>query len=76
MRRTCITVALTAILIALAATAGLLDAADYPTPKADPHGLGFYVPAVTTQSYPLTTARKVKNVILCVGDGMGLNQVT
>jgi len=49
---------------------------DYPTPKVDVNDLSFYQPPISTEPYPLTTARKVRNVIFCIGDGMGLGQVT
>jgi alkaline phosphatase len=42
--------------------------------KADPNDIGFYQPPAATQSYPLT-APNVRNVIFCIGDGMGLGQV-
>ncbi len=48
---------------------------DYETAKADPNDLTFYQPPMTTEPYPLTSATKVKNVILCIGDGMGVNTV-
>jgi alkaline phosphatase len=31
---------------------------------------------VTTAAYPLTNAGKVRNVIICIGDGMGAAQIT
>ncbi|MBP7052336.1 MAG: alkaline phosphatase [Phycisphaerae bacterium] len=31
---------------------------------------------MTTEPYPLTSATKVRNVIFCIGDGMGINTVT
>lgn len=49
---------------------------DYETATADPNDLSFYQPPMTTEPYPLTSATKVKNVILCIGDGMGINTVT
>jgi alkaline phosphatase len=50
--------------------------ARYPTArKIDLTDLSFYQGPVSTEPYPLTTAEKVDNVILCIGDGMGLNQV-
>jgi alkaline phosphatase len=49
---------------------------NYQTAKVDPNDLSFYQPSITSEPYPLTSATKVKNVILCIGDGMGINQVT
>jgi len=43
--------------------------------KVDAKDLSFYQPSITTAPYPLTSARRVRNVILCIGDGMGLSQV-
>ncbi|MEN6333749.1 MAG: alkaline phosphatase [Phycisphaerales bacterium] len=49
---------------------------NYETTKVDPNNLSFYKPSPTTDLYPLTGSTKVKNVIFCIGDGMGINQVT
>ncbi len=49
---------------------------NYETAKVDPNDLSFYQPPMTTEPYPLTSATKVKNVIVCIGDGMGINMVT
>lgn len=37
--------------------------------------LDFYAPSKTVQPYPLIKKQKVKNIILLIGDGMGLAQV-
>jgi len=47
----------------------------YPKSTIEPQGIDFYRPPITTENYPLTRARRVRNVIFCIGDGMGLNQV-
>ena len=44
--------------------------------KLDQADLAFYQRATSIESYPLVTGKKVRNVILLIGDGMGLNQVT
>jgi alkaline phosphatase len=49
--------------------------ATYQTAKVDTDDLSFYQPSITSEPYPLTSATRVKNVILCIGDGMGLSQV-
>ena len=49
---------------------------DYPKSADEEDVLGFYEGAVTTESYPLVIEGDVHNVILCIGDGMGLSQVT
>ena len=75
--RTVLSIALSFTLlpfVASAQTAGSTPKG--PQIKADSNDLSFYQPPATTEPYPLTNARKVKNVILCIGDGMGLSQVT
>jgi len=47
----------------------------YPESKADEHDISFYQPPLSTASYPLVPGKKVKNVILLIGDGMGHSQV-
>lgn len=47
----------------------------YPDSKADKHDIGFYQPPLSRASYPLVPGKKVKNVILLIGDGMGHSQV-
>lgn len=49
--------------------------ATYAMPKADSTDLSFYRPPITMEPHPLTDAEQLKNVILCIGDGMGLSQV-
>jgi len=48
---------------------------NYPTPQTDPNDISFYHAPARMQSYP-AGATRVRNVILCIGDGMGLSQVT
>ncbi len=67
--------------VCLAFMIGLAGVGVTPGPESrsaqvDANDLSFYQPSTTTAPYPLTSARKVQNVILCVGDGMGLSQVT
>lgn len=73
-RATVLTITLAAIVILVHVPRA--RAFDYPTPKVDVNDLSFYQPPISTEPYPLTTARKVSNVIFCIGDGMGLSQVT
>jgi alkaline phosphatase len=49
--------------------------ADISAPQGDTNDLSFYRPSDTAASYPLTR-EEVRNVIFCIGDGMGLSQVT
>jgi alkaline phosphatase len=55
--------------------AGFVLAADSPStqPKAD--DLSFYQTSSATAPYPLTSNTEVRNVILCIGDGMGSGQI-
>ncbi|UCD50698.1 MAG: alkaline phosphatase [Phycisphaerales bacterium] len=76
MRKTLTTLTITLATIVLLLNAPAARAFDYPSPKVDINDLSFYQPPISTEPYPLTTARKVRNVIICIGDGMGLSQVT
>ena len=73
--RTTIRAFLTLVMVLGTATGTLLWAADYATAETDANDLRFYRPAVTTAPYPLTSADRVRNVILCIGDGMGVSHV-
>lgn len=57
-------------------TIGANATSPYQTAKVDANDLSFYQPSIATEPYPLTDAEKVRNVIVCIGDGMGLSQVT
>jgi alkaline phosphatase len=70
------TIATITLAIILALAVPTTRAFDYPTPKVDVNDLSFYQPPISTEPYPLTTAKEVRNVIFCIGDGMGLGQVT
>ncbi|MBN1508169.1 MAG: alkaline phosphatase [Sedimentisphaerales bacterium] len=65
----------TAILIVAVIPVNLASAAAPPSPKIDANDLSFYQAPITTAPYPLTDSNKVRNVILCIGDGMGLSQI-
>ncbi len=41
----------------------------------DANDISFYKPSSQTEPYPLMPDSKVKNIIFCIGDGMGLSQV-
>ena len=79
MRKRIAGVAITAILVLLAIAAVAVQTAaaggKHPRPEVDFNDLSFYRPPATTESYPLTRARRVRNVIVCIGDGMGANHV-
>jgi len=64
---------LTIVLVGTSLTIGAN--ATYETAKVDVNDLSFYQPSITSEPYPLTSATRVKNVILCIGDGMGVSQV-
>jgi alkaline phosphatase len=63
------------VLAAVFAAGGQVRGAAYAASEVDPNDLSFYRPSITTASYPLAGAERVCNVILCIGDGMGVNQV-
>jgi alkaline phosphatase len=64
---------LTVVLVGASLTIGA--GYDNQTAKVDANDLSFYQPPMTTAPYPLTSATRVRNVILCIGDGMGISQV-
>lgn len=47
---------------------------NYPVPKSDIN-TSFYSRAFTSEPYEQPKAKRVKNVIFCIGDGMGFGQV-
>ena len=47
---------------------------NYPVPKSDIN-TSFYTRAFSAEPYDQPATHKVKNVILCIGDGMGFGQV-
>jgi alkaline phosphatase len=49
--------------------------ADTLSPLADANDLSFYQAPADTTAYPSTDAKKIRNVIICIGDGMGINQI-
>ncbi len=57
-------------------TALLASATSYAMTKVDATDLSFYRPSDTTAAYPQSRDTKVRNVIFCIGDGMGLGQIT
>ncbi len=66
----------TAILIASLPLGNFAPAAGQSPSQTQIDDLSFYRPASTTTLYPLTDTKKIRNVILCIGDGMGLSQIT
>lgn len=55
---------------------GCASAVEPASKPLDPNDLSFYRPPVTTAPYPQTSAKEIRNVIFCIGDGMGINTVT
>ena len=45
---------------------------NYPDAKEDVKDLSFYKPSSETKPYPIIRDSNVKNIIFCIGDGMGL----
>ncbi len=65
-----------AILIAALVLVNFAPAAEQSSSQTRIDDLSFYQPPITMTAYPLTNAEGVRNVILCIGDGMGLSQIT
>ncbi len=51
------------------------DTFNYSDTKEDVNDISFYQPSVDTGSFPVIKDSRVKNIIFCIGDGMGLGQV-
>ncbi|MFC1676564.1 alkaline phosphatase [Planctomycetota bacterium] len=65
------------ILLSIACFIFLLTATSaYSAVKVDKTDLAFYQRAAKIESYPLISGKNVRNVILFIGDGMGLNHTT
>jgi len=67
-------IAVTALVVAIV-LANLVPAAESPSTRAKTDDLSFYQTSGTTAPYPLTSDKEVRNVILCIGDGMGSSQI-
>jgi alkaline phosphatase len=72
---------LTAIIVSLATCAALFGCARTETSKrnytvkGDTVDISFYTPSSTTESYPTLSGKNVRNIIFCIGDGMGMGQI-
>ncbi len=80
MQRTLGALLVATLLLATPATmahaeTGSSKPAAHPEPRVDSSDFSFYRRSSTTEPYPLTSAGQVSNVILCIGDGMGVSQV-
>ncbi len=64
------------LVITCVAIVPLSTFAAHPKPNVDMNDLSFYQGSADVQPYPTTGSMTVHNVILCIGDGMGLSQVT
>ncbi len=69
------TLAVTTIVILVSSVLFATQGFNYPTPRTDPNDISFYRAPARDRSYPAEPAR-VRNVILLIGDGMGLSQVS
>jgi alkaline phosphatase len=73
---------LTAIIVSLATCAALFGCAQTEankrnyTVKGNAVDISFYAPSPTTEFYPELHDTRVKNIIFCIGDGMGLGQIS
>lgn len=50
-------------------------AADYPLPKGDTRDIHFYNPPVRNLVLFQPSGQTIEKIILCIGDGMGFNQI-
>ena len=69
------TVTVVASLIVPLMLVNLAPAVEPASTPVDGNDLSFYQPPTAKGSYRLTSSKEVRNVILCIGDGMGLNQI-
>jgi len=69
------TAAAIAISIVTLILVNFVPAAEQSPSQTKADDLSFYQAPTTTAPYPLTNAKKVRNVILCIGDGLGLGQI-
>jgi len=69
-------IAITAVVVAIVLV-NLVPAAESPSTstRANVDDLSFYQTSGTAAPYPLTSDKEIKNVILCIGDGMGASQI-
>lgn len=73
---------LTAIIVSLVACIAVISCThtepsegDYAI-KSNANDISFYAPSPTTEPYPtFHNNKKVRNIIFCIGDGMGLGQI-
>ncbi len=66
----------TAVLVITLILVNFVPAAEQPPSPIKADDLSFYQAPTTTAPYPTANAKKVRNVIVCIGDGMGLGQIT
>jgi len=67
---------LTAIIAGLVACIAALSYTHTEPSEGGANDISFYAPSPTTESYPTFDGKKVRNIIFCIGDGMGLGQIT
>ena len=63
------------VCIAVLACAHVETSKSSYTVKGSVSDISFYAPSPVTESYPALRDKKVKNIIFCIGDGMGLGQI-
>jgi alkaline phosphatase len=66
---------LTAIIVSLVACIAVLSCTHTEPSRGDANDISFYVPSPTTEPYPTFHGKEVRNIIFCIGDGMGLGQI-
>jgi len=66
---------LTAIIISIVACTAALSYAHTKPIEGNANDTGFYTPSPAAEAYPTFHGKKVRNIIFCIGDGMGLGQI-
>jgi alkaline phosphatase len=67
---------LTAIIVIAVVCIAALSCTHAEPSGGDTNDISFYVPSPTTELYPTSyNNKKVRNIIFCIGDGMGLGQI-
>lgn len=73
-RAATVTLIIATVVLLLSSVVSATQGMSYPAPRTDPNDISFYRAPDRDRSYPVEPAR-VRNVILLIGDGMGLSQV-
>jgi alkaline phosphatase len=64
------------LLVAVSCSVHGITGAQYDAVASDANHASFYEASLATEPYQNVSSQKVRNVIFCIGDGMGLGQTT